>query len=776
MKVWDVRKLFREQWIINEKEKSKNPNSCWDFFKFVHGQKSDIKAFLDKELSLTGEYQIIYEIIQNADDAEADSLLVYYDERFLLFANNGKPFDYGDIRSICNIGQSTKRRCNKIGRFGVGFKLVYRLLGSVDDVVGEYKAPIIFSWNDKNQIKELVEFDANSNIEVSDIEYPKLFKLILTAVPVGVGEKLFDLNGKCRELFSKDELIELVRFINENNKLKDCLLKFDQGSLFFIKLKDFEEFRRHLGEQIEYIKTSLSFLNNLKSVVINSEEYEKPKSVKIVDFTIGKNSNDWYQLEEYLSNEQKQCDFQIKVAFIPYSAYSTDSIDFRQYPTLYKFLPISNERHRLNFIIHSDFKIETSRRNIEEDCPLNRRIFIILRKKLIEYLENHKDDENEFVGVYYAILTSDQPDNKLVKDNLYNSLLKYLQENVPIKDENNSFKVIKNRNKVIIKGTNLKVNPCDFGIDAFWFYYEDKNAKSYAKRILKLREWGLKELIKNGNSDKINEWIRNNTDQYFKFIEELNKIKDLDSIKKKLESEIKWLKFGDELRTVEEAKRLDYIVYNSKFLNNQNVKQYLEKLGAKFTDVDFKDYMSLFDKFFSEYRSIYRKIIDFINSKVDKLEELTFEERRELFLYLKEKLKNVARIKEDRKSKTLRYICPNCYFENDRSEECNNCNFKFNRINDLREVILFKNKKGEFRSIKELLKPSDKHPYWLKDFEMVEYFDDDDLNKLICKDYEVLQNIIVDEIERIVGGIDDYDLLDFYKKLNEYYEKSVMSQ
>lgn len=74
----------------------------------------------------------IFELLQNAEDAlgrRGD----WYGSRKVAFALNptrltlshfGKPFDEADVRSVCDIAESTKNE-SSIGRFGLGFKSVY---------------------------------------------------------------------------------------------------------------------------------------------------------------------------------------------------------------------------------------------------------------------------------------------------------------------------------------------------------------------------------------------------------------------------------------------------------------------------------------------------------------------------------------------------------------------------------------------------------------------------------------------------------------------------
>ena len=85
----------------------------------------------------------VYELLQNADDANANEVYIILREDMLIFKHNGtKRFNVtpvdddetGDINSITGIGNSTKKdkhssiddTQNKIGKFGVGFKAVFQ--------------------------------------------------------------------------------------------------------------------------------------------------------------------------------------------------------------------------------------------------------------------------------------------------------------------------------------------------------------------------------------------------------------------------------------------------------------------------------------------------------------------------------------------------------------------------------------------------------------------------------------------------------------------------
>ena len=68
----------------------------------------------------------VYELLQNAEDAEARCVEITLYSNRLEVLHDGKPFDEKDVRGICGVGQGTKQEdLTKIGKFGIGFKSVY---------------------------------------------------------------------------------------------------------------------------------------------------------------------------------------------------------------------------------------------------------------------------------------------------------------------------------------------------------------------------------------------------------------------------------------------------------------------------------------------------------------------------------------------------------------------------------------------------------------------------------------------------------------------------
>lgn len=95
-----------------------------------HGDKVQVYDFLRKEVEMAEDGQAIYEFVKNAADSNSTKFFMFYDENKLIVIINGSVFSKEGIKSILNIGQSFgKQEPDKIGRYGIGFKLVHRLVG-----------------------------------------------------------------------------------------------------------------------------------------------------------------------------------------------------------------------------------------------------------------------------------------------------------------------------------------------------------------------------------------------------------------------------------------------------------------------------------------------------------------------------------------------------------------------------------------------------------------------------------------------------------------------
>lgn len=92
-----------------------------------------LRRALERIIQLyTDKSHFVYELLQNAEDAEAASVkFVQYADRLEVF-HDGRPFTPENLQGLCDIGRSDKTdNLNQIGEFGVGFKSVFGICDTV---------------------------------------------------------------------------------------------------------------------------------------------------------------------------------------------------------------------------------------------------------------------------------------------------------------------------------------------------------------------------------------------------------------------------------------------------------------------------------------------------------------------------------------------------------------------------------------------------------------------------------------------------------------------
>ena len=104
-----------------------------DSVKTAQDKDGMLRRALERIIQLyTDKSHFVYELLQNAEDAEAKSVrFVQYSDRLEVF-HDGKPFTSANLQGLCDIGKSDKvDNLNQIGEFGVGFKSVFGICDTV---------------------------------------------------------------------------------------------------------------------------------------------------------------------------------------------------------------------------------------------------------------------------------------------------------------------------------------------------------------------------------------------------------------------------------------------------------------------------------------------------------------------------------------------------------------------------------------------------------------------------------------------------------------------
>jgi HSP90 family molecular chaperone len=89
------------------------------------------------------EAHFVYELLQNADDAQATEITFDLKEDRLIVTHDGRAFSEKDLEGICSISKGTKSDdYTKIGKLGIGFKSVFVYTESPQIFSGEYQFEI----------------------------------------------------------------------------------------------------------------------------------------------------------------------------------------------------------------------------------------------------------------------------------------------------------------------------------------------------------------------------------------------------------------------------------------------------------------------------------------------------------------------------------------------------------------------------------------------------------------------------------------------------------
>ena len=503
------------------------------FFDMYHGDKQDIGGFLSGNLKIAEDGQAIYEFMQNAADCGSTSFYMFYNDDYFLAVNNGKPFTQEGLRSLLNVGQSDKKSASQIGRFGIGFKLVHRLVGKSDgkhELLHDNKGPIMFSWSKKEDLLALLNKEEIT--AVNDIEdgsnLPYFLKLILTNFPADPNETVKDLNYSDTVLFTDGEYTELAgqtRLWLEKY-LEDST--FNQGTLFFIKLGEGKrelldkDYKENLKTGVEY---SLNTLKNLKNIKINDVQIDEV-TLKLENGVISKDSEDFVRVSpEYADSDihysigYNVIDFNAEKPFLRVDA-------LKESPTFYKYFPLGDEIHHSALFIHCDsLSNEANRRKLHDDST-NRELIPLIARFVISRLESMKNagDMENFKQLYANLLLSETPhdNSNWLKGAFYDIIREYIRTCVPTSTDS-----FADNSNVFVRKIKCNVPLSVVNSSYQWFMWNPEDSlrslTSAAKDKLGIKEYDIVDLLAEADANALNEWLVNADEQsYDSFVSELN--------------------------------------------------------------------------------------------------------------------------------------------------------------------------------------------------------------------------------------------------------------
>lgn len=546
-----------ENFIGNFLIDKKNGKKKFGWFEIYHGDKegygkaeAGIENFLQSFLDMAKDGQAVYEFLQNAVDAGSTHYTMIWGQDevdknyYLLVANNGKMFNLDSIRSILNVGSSTKTADSQtIGKFGIGFKLAHRLVGKdngLQELINENSGPILFSWKNyeienlaiaDELIPDEIAFNpsGNGNFQISD-DNPWLFKILITCFPClpendHVAELPKMANGLLANVnpFSKSEYQVLSRWVKNNQSILNKET-YKEGALFFIKLGSGKESELAELNLKEGVKFALAILKEtadgeskkekiLQTVQLNDEEAITYPDLEYTKLVINKETEkDTYAyvrfgVESYvdLTTEQKNKiaeEANIEALF-GYRKHNEIGDYFKGAPNIYLYFPLSEEVHNFNYILHSNAFYKGSSRTFlhkgsSKEDGINERLLKTIVNKIeaeLKRLSDSSDKTNrqQFLNLYAALLTSAKSTNQdrlWIEDPYINRINELLKKYIPVRKSltDDEFTITDKPDHVFAKKTKVGIDTVAWGLENVnWFYWgDDADSKILLSAFTKL--------------------------------------------------------------------------------------------------------------------------------------------------------------------------------------------------------------------------------------------------------------------------------------------------
>jgi hypothetical protein len=316
----------------------------------------------------TDSLRFVYELIQNCDDScQSKSVLriAIVDHRYLIVGHNGKPFNEDDVRSLCDVGCSTKGQDNqKTGYKGLGFKAVF---GKSDYVLilskGEYFRfegnSNVFKWNPKWGLNQQIWEKTNNR----KFEYPWQICPIWT----------------------------------EKNEVSESIQKWFLGQLdavaTIIRLKNVEETSNAIKQLIDQPHVFM-FLRNIRTVRFSfNSPHETGLNINVLRDKSLQIIYDWKPISHWLlysctinipdnaRNDlrlpEKLQDAKITEMMLAARIDKNDNIESVQgrHNALFAYLPTRITTYNFPIIVNANFLTNASREHIHTDSTWNQFLF-----------------------------------------------------------------------------------------------------------------------------------------------------------------------------------------------------------------------------------------------------------------------------------------------------------------------------------------------------------------------------------------------------------------
>lgn len=368
--------------MVHELEELSKKRRKWVEVNRENGFDEGIKRLLTELYPDNAHF--VYELLQNAEDAQAQEVRFILHEDRTEFEHDGKKlFSIQDVNAITSIGFSTKRDDNtNIGKFGVGFKAVFAYTNSPQIVSGP------FSF----QIQEMVVPEELKIPEQTHVDGKTRFFLSFDNPQKSASRAKSEIEKLLRTLDATTLL-----FLTNIRKIEYLLPDSSLGYIERIALGE-NRFEIRVQQPEENKPTSVWFLVFDKEVQVNDEE-TGPSSQKVKKCRIAM-AFGIAPIEE--QNYRKQTR----------GIKSENNPAWRVIPMnpgkVCIYFPADKETSNLRFYIHAPFASTVARDSVR-DCDGNNALRDHLSVLLAESM--HKIRDQGLLNIAFLAVLPNDKDN-----------------------------------------------------------------------------------------------------------------------------------------------------------------------------------------------------------------------------------------------------------------------------------------------------------------------------------------------------------------------------
>lgn len=454
-------------------EKEKN-----DMLFTYRNKQTRIEQDYNRERRTISDYKgrELLELLQNADDALDNqcNVKVFFDGKQLIVSNDGIPFSKEGIVSLMysDVSPKMKNSIETIGCKGLGFRS-------------------ILSWAEEIKIDS-----GDLHIEFSD-------EIAQTQLKQGLLDRY------------KNTLKAATLALPKWN---DYPSKNDYVTAISIKIKDDEEIKKDINNQIEKLKPeTLLFLNKTKTLEINNSEKNtiiERKDIDDENITISVRINGKLSRETQWVIVKEPGTIDDNKQYIISFAYRKDGKPARNNP-IYSFFP-TREDFPYPILFNASFELSSNRNTIELNNKLNKIIFSKSAKLLVDTAIKMHEGKADYKILWFLLSNMDfSPNSPFENYNFQSTLL----------DEINKREVFPNVNKEYIKHSKSTIKG-KYGISRYItgkqfnnvlmhfdesviskFYNEDDLEQKYRIFENRISKFEFEDFELNVLFNKVSEWV-----------------------------------------------------------------------------------------------------------------------------------------------------------------------------------------------------------------------------------------------------------------------------